>query len=235
MLVSVIMSQMLLAIIAVLAAAASELAPSALPGMPWLHGLYGAAVTELPDDTVAPRMTMWVESDAECPAGFYPGMAIEADVAPSPGNETVLASYTQGVLVLDSEGELLASSPGYTCEGTADDAIALAAGSTFLEPTIALVVTSGGRREQITWLALYRVGFGGRLDPVFTASVEEREDEVVRRGDVAFVPGGLLYRRPGGGWSVWIYDPVGRAYMHRGELERSDEPPHVPPMFAEGL
>lgn len=189
-----------------------------LVALPWLHGIDHVQVTREGNPEVASRMTQ-SEPDPSCVASEYPGLELHADVYPAGGQETVLATYTQGIEIHGSEDELLGAAPGFTCEGSADDLELLASGTVFLEPTIVLAITSGGRREQSTWIALYRPGEGGRLDPLFTATVEEREGDRVHRGDITFVPGGLLYRRPGGGTSVWIYDPVARAYVPRGPSE----------------
>lgn len=193
--------------------------------MPWLHGLDGAKITSTPK----PSATSIDELDEGCAAGAFAPFELVADVAPTAGNETVRASFVDGVVVRDREGAVVASASGYNCEGSADEIVALAAGSAHRDSTIALAFTYGGRREQVTALALFRIGFGGKLDPVFTAEVEQRTDERVRRGNVWLFPNGLIYQRPGGRPTIWVFDPVDRAYLYRGPLEETDEPPHVEP------
>jgi hypothetical protein len=172
--------------------------------------------------------TIESEDDRTCAAGAYAELEADGDVAPNAGDETVIASYADGVTVLDREGVQIASAPGYACEGSADEAETLIIGRAFGAPTIAMVVTSGGRREQMTWLAVFRVGFAGRLDPVFTGTVEERSDDRVRRGEVTFVPDGLIYRRPGSRrLTLWVFDPAARAYTQRGPSELPIDVPHA--------
>lgn len=194
--------------------------------MPWLHGLERARITETPQADVADRMPAAFDA-LECAASATHGLELVADISSSPGVETVLASYAQGALVLDHEGQVIASSPGYPCEGSADAITALAVGRAFLVPTIAIAVTHGGHKEQTTDLALFRLGFRGRIEAVFTAEVEQRQGNSVRRGAVWLIPNGLIYQSPGGRTALWIYDPVGSAYLYRGLLEDTDEPPHA--------
>ena len=182
--------------------------------LPWLHGLTDLRVVERgPAGALVD-----LEPDDACGPGAYAELELAADVAPPAGRETIRASYARGVTVRDTEGIVLAAAPGYPCWGSADELEVLAAGTSFPARTLVLAATSGGRREQLTWLALFRVTAPGELAPVFTGAVEVREDERVRRGEVWLLPGGLLYRPPGGELGVWIYDPVGRAYTHRGPL-----------------
>jgi hypothetical protein len=202
-------------------------AAAPVPDLPWLSGMTNVVSTDTGREGVVGRMAAWVEPDVECPASAYDGLELVADVASSPGNETILASYTQGVIVLSAEGQLLASSAGYPCEGSADGVEALAAGTSYGVPTIALLGTHGGKRENAAWIGLFRM-HGTALDPVFAGTVEEREGTRVRRGDILLAPGGtLIYRRPGGPPTVWFYDAVGRAYVPFGPIDRK-EPPHVP-------
>lgn len=196
--------------------------------MPWLHGLDSARITDEPQAHVADRMSADTE-ELECATGATHGLELTADVSPSAGMETVLASYAHGIVVLDREHRVVGSTGGYECQGSADEIAALAVGRAFLVPTIALAITHGGHEEQTTELALFRIGFRGRLEPVFTAEVEVRSGEGVRTGAVWLIPNGLLYQRPGGTTGLWIYDAVGGAYLYRGLFEHTDEPPHAEP------
>jgi hypothetical protein len=148
-----------------------------------------------------------------------PVFEIVADVAAAPGSETILASITGGVVVLDRRGRVQASLASFACEGSADRITALAAGRTFLDPMIAVIGTTGGRREQSRWITLIRPA-GDRLDATFTGIVEERVGRVVRRGRVALLPGALLHHQPGGAVAIWRYDVAARAYVPSGWIDR---------------
>ncbi len=192
--------------------------------IPWLHGLSGAVVTDTPSPTEPMD-----EADAECSAGARAVLRLETNFGSTSGNEIIEASVTGGVVVRGRGEQLVAAAPGTVCEGSADEVVALAVGTSFGQPLIAVAATHGGHREQITDLTLFSIGFAGRLDPVFTGEVEHRSEQRVVRGDVWLIPNGLLYQRPGGSTTVWVFDPVGRAYFHRGSLEPNDEPVHDEP------
>lgn len=200
--------------------AASQLSGALSRGpaaLPWLHGLSEARTTEgVPG---APG-----DPEAACPADAQAPLQIVADVAPAAGRETITATLTGGIHVTSIEGIELAATPGYPCEGTADALESLSVGRIFHEPVIVLALTSGGRREQMTWLGVYRVGPYGGIDALFAGAVEMRVDGVVRSGKVTFLPGALIYRPPGRRDSLWVFDPVVRTYTPRGPLEREGEP-----------
>ena len=59
---------------------------------------------------------------------------------------------------------------------------------------------------------------------MFAGVVEQREDGVVRTGSITLLPGALLYRAPGGGVSLWVFDPVAHAFMPRGAIDHEAEP-----------
>lgn len=202
--------------------------PQETPAIPWLHGLADPVSSNLESDEVARRIDTWSEFsdvDPECSTGAYPGIAIEADVAPSPGLETVMVSLSHGIVVTDREGRLVTEAPGYHCEGSADELEAIAAGNAFGAPTIAIAVTAGGHRASSTWVSLFRVD-GRRLDPVFTATVEERFGTTVRRGGIFLLPNALFYQHPRGATTIWTYNADARAYVQPGiELDyRHDGP-----------
>jgi hypothetical protein len=132
-------------------------------------------------------------------------LAIMADVAGGRGAEEVLASFTQGVLVLDANGKLMASATAPKCQGSADEIEAIAAGDAHIDgPVIAMAVTTGGHREAATWLVLYRV-IGGVVEPVFSGAVEEYVGDQTRIGAVTLLPGALLYLAPSGAETLWTY------------------------------
>ena len=191
----------------------------------------GLVVSEEASVQATSRLQAWFPRDDEgCGSGAHQGMQLLADVAPPPGRETILASYAGGVVVLDREGQMVASSPGYPCTGSADEIEAIAAGDAFGNQTIVLVAKAGGHREFSTFVGLFRMGFGKRLDPVFTAVVEEHEGSLVHRGAIYMVPGALAYRLPDGRYGFFVFDPIARAYLDR--REPLDDPGHEPPVEA---
>lgn len=187
--------------------------------LPWLRGLEDAKIAD----------EGWYTSelptrDPDCLGVPEPVFEIKTDLIPQqPGDETVLASLTGGVILTRHDGRVMSSVPGFACEGSADRVELLAVGRSFLEPTIVVIGTTGGHREQVTWLAMFRASASGdRIDPVFTGNVEERIDREVERGWVVLLPGALLHHHPGGGTAVWKYDSVSRAYVPRGWIEPPD-------------
>lgn len=187
----------------------------ATPAMPWLHGLGAPVSSDRSSDEVARRIDTWSpysDVDPECSTGAYPGIAIDADVSPAAGDETIMVSLAHGIVVTDRDGRLLAEAPGYHCEGSADELEAIAAGDAFGAPTIAIAVTSGGHRVSSTWITLFRVD-GRHLDAVFTGTVEERDGDDAARGSIYLLPGALLYQPPRGLPALWRYDPAERAYV----------------------
>jgi hypothetical protein len=200
------------------------------PSIPWLHGLADPIASDHGSDAVTRRIDSssgLADVDPECSAGAHPGIAIEADVAPNPGRETIMVSLAHGLVVVDREGQLVTEAPGYHCDGSADELEAIAAGSAFGAPTIAIAATSGGHRESSTWVSLFRID-GRRLDPVFTGTVEERRGNRVQRGGVFLLPNALLYRHPRGKASLWIYNADARAYVQPGqEIDQRHDGPTV--------
>lgn len=177
-------------------------APRALP---WLRNFAVTAESAVATPMVVERMTQWRAPDASCSAAGYGGLAIRADVAGGRGSEEILASFTQGVLVLDAAGKLLASATAPECQGSADELVAIAVGDAQIDgPVIALALTTGGHRASTTWLVLYRV-IGGVVAPVFSGAVEERLGDQVRSGEVTLLPGALVYQAASGKRTLWSY------------------------------
>jgi hypothetical protein len=188
-------------------------AVAAARALPWLHHFAAAAVSAEASAQVVERMARWRAPDLDCSAAAYGGLAIAADVAPAPGSEEVLASYTQGVLVLDAAGRVIASAPAPGCQGSADDLDAIAVGDAQLGgPVIALAATGGGHHESSTWLGLYRV-VDGAVVPIFAGVVEDRAGDRTRTGEVTLLPGALLYRAPSGAQTLWLYRPEQHRYV----------------------
>lgn len=181
--------------------------------LPWLHNFDATAETTDARPGVMARMAKWRDPDPSCSASAYGGLEITADVASAPSTEIVLASFTQGVLVLDAEGTLIASATAPACQGSADEIEAIAAGDAHIDrPVIAMAVTVGGHRESSTWLVLYRV-VGGVVAPAFAGVVEERVGSQRRVGEVALLPGALLYRAPSGTQRLWVYSAERQRYV----------------------
>lgn len=181
--------------------------------LPWLHNFAVAAETAEATPEVVARMARWREPDESCSAAAYGGLAITADVAKAHGPEAVLASFTQGVLVLDAGGRLLASATALPCQGSADEIDGIAAGDAHIDrPVIALAVTTGGRRASSTWLVLYGVT-GGVIAPLFTGRVEDHDGERTQVGAVLLLPGALLYRAPTGTQTMWVYNTEQQRYV----------------------
>ncbi len=189
---------------------------------PWLSNLSEVRAVDSGEPFAA--FAMDAEVDPSCDEAMSTGLELVANVAPAGGSETILASYAHGVMVYGSEGELLAATPGFPCAGSADEIEVLAAGTAFGTPMIAITATTGGRREQLTWIGLYRIGLHGRLEAVFTGAVEQREDGIVRRGSITILPGALLVRDPLGGTGFWVMDPVSGVYVPSGGFGGSEYP-----------
>ncbi len=189
--------------------------------IPWLHGFSTTAVTEGREPG---EPTDFTDEGLTCPADAQPPLRLTADVSPVAGRESILATFSGGIRITSSEGVELASTAGTPCMGSADALEVLAVGSIFHEKTLVLAFTTGGQREQQVWLGIYRVGFGGDIDALFAGVVETRVDGIVRSGSVQFLPGALIYRPPGRGDSLWIFDPVVHTYTPRGPFDHEAEP-----------
>jgi hypothetical protein len=174
--------------------------------VPWLRG-FTATATAVSDNAT---------SAASSDEADYGGLQVTADVAPTDGTETVLASYRRGVRVVDRSGKLLARVPGFDPTGSADDLVALSVGDAGIGiPVIALAVTRGGHRESVTSIVLYRVG-SSRLDLLFEGPVEETDGTDTFTGTITFVPGGLQYRAPRAtSATVWVFDAASGRYVQR--------------------
>jgi hypothetical protein len=186
----------------------SFLALAPVVALPWLQGFFAPeASTETGTAEVLAELGEWGESDGSCIAAAYGGLSLTADVSTVPGPERVLASFSQGIVVLDQEDHVVARAPGFDCVGSEDELVALAAGyGGIAEPLVALAATSGGHNETMTWLTLFRVANSGELQPVFIGEVERHVGDSTRTGVVTLLPGGLVYRAPSGGASLWAYD-----------------------------
>lgn len=179
-----------------------------LAALPWLQGFFAPqGATEQGSSDVIAQLAEWAAPDEDCAAAAYGGLALRADVSAAEGEELILASYTQGVFVLDQSRHLLAQAQALPCEGSRDELVALAAGDAAIgTPVVALAATAGGRAESLTWLTLYRVANSGELQPIFIGEVERHEGSTTRTGVVTVIPGGLVYRDPQGGVGMWFYD-----------------------------
>jgi hypothetical protein len=188
-----------------------------IASLPWLQGFEPASVTDRPTRGVLDELAEWQPADDRCVATAYGGLEVVADLAPAPGDERVLASFSQGIVVLDRDRHALAQAPGFTCQGSADELEAIAVGEAWIgTPVIALAATTGGRNESSTWLTMYRIGDAGALVPVFSGEVEHHAGRSTRTGVVMVFPGGLVYRAPNGTTSVYRYEKDAGRYVDRG-------------------
>jgi len=219
------MKALSLALLATLAPGAPGATPAVAPAhplLPWLYNLDDVTAVDRGDRLVG--LALAAEVDPSCEGNASPTLVLSADLAPSPGPETIVASYAHGVLVFGAEGQFLASAPGFACSGTADELEVLAAGTAFGTPTLVIAATTGGHREQQTWLGMFRVGHHGRLDAVFAGTVELREDGVVRQGRVTVLPDALHVRDPLGTSDYWVFDPAGGVYLPPGGYDVTRTP-----------
>lgn len=200
--------------------------------LPWLYGMSDLVASDQVTAAATRRLDGWVtEESPGCGGAADHAIQLVADVAPAPGVEAILASYARGVLVLDREGDALAFSPGYLCEGSADQLELVAAGRAFGVPTIIVVGVYGGHRAHVTFASLFRIGHDRRLDPVFTAVIAYPDDDGVRRGAIHMLPDALIYQSPDGRRALHVFDPVARAYL--SPLDPLDDPQHEPPAAPE--
>lgn len=184
------------------------------PVTPVLSMLHGGELVAASDRTSAGVVDRVGGADPDCAADAYGGIEVAADVAPDPGTETVLASFSRGVVVLGADGHRIASTPGFGCTGSQDELAAVEIMRTALDtPVIAVAATQGGRRESSTWIALVAVGATAHLDRLFVGEVERRDETGTHAGELRFVPGGLLYRHPTEGVALWRYDAAAHRYV----------------------
>ncbi len=183
-------------------------APSALP---WVVNFDELAATTADARGSALPLDMVGDADPSCAGTAYGALALRANLGG--GTATLVASYAHGVIVADAEGHTIATAPGYPCYGTADDLDAIAVGRAWGSPMIALVLTTGGRREAMTWVGFYRMGRDGRLEATFSGAVEQFEDGVIRRGQITLLPGAIVHTNPTGETVLWVYHPVIGVYL----------------------
>ncbi|HUJ58248.1 MAG TPA: hypothetical protein VLX92_07140 [Kofleriaceae bacterium] len=196
-------------------------APPAPPSLPWVSGFTTTASGDTESLPAAQRLAAVTGTRDE--AGY-------GAIAVSTGSGAILASYHDGVAVLDSNDRLVARAPGFDVEGSADDLVALATGDAKLDaPVIVLAVTRGGHRVSTTSIVVYQVGADEQLDQLFAGAIEERDGDQTRSGSLAFFPHGLMYRPPGGGFQRWTFDPTARKYVHKRQVNRRVEPDRLVP------
>jgi len=181
-----------------------------LVAMPWLQGFAPDATTDHPTKGAVAELAEWQPAEERCAASAYGGFALAF------GEQRVLASYTQGIVVLDKNKNAVAHAGPFTCQGSADEILALEAGDAWIDtPVLAFAATTGGKNESVTWLTLYRAS---DLAPLFTGVVERHEGRRTRTGVVLVYPGGLLYQPPAGAPQVWRFDPDQHRYINTGEF-----------------
>jgi hypothetical protein len=196
-------------LLALLATPASA-SPSSVP---WLVNLDDATIAS--SDEPASTLPLELDPQASCDPPAYGALTLTAELGPTLGFETIIGSYARGIVVVGTDGERIATLAGYPCAGTADELEALAVGRAWNERVVAIVVTTGGRREAATCLGLYRISARG-FEPVFSGIVEHYEDGVVRSGRITIVPGGLIHRDPSGDITWWGFERGSRTLQpHR--------------------
>jgi hypothetical protein len=182
-------------VVAVGVAIASLRSPSA-QSFRWLPGL---AVTDVSTDLsidAIDRLEAIAEDAEQCPV--VDAQEVGAEVAPSPGNELVLASMSTGVVVFDADGRRIASASLGECGGSADAIEAIAVGDAWIgTPVIAVVSSNGGHRESETRLSLFYVE-DHALVTLFSEPIEVRDGVDLWTGSATLLPGAIVYRAPTG-------------------------------------
>ena len=198
--------------------------PAAAPPVPYLRDLSerSAALITIaaePSWRAALQLARWQTSDPDCTTSAAGAFLLAADVAPAPGVETVLASYTAGLVVLDARGHKLAAAPPLVCAGSVDAIEYIAAIDPQIgDPVIAIAAVAGGRAERTTWLLLFVVR-GERISSIFSAPVEEWRGPAVSAGEVDLLDGGALrHHAPSGAVTLWRYDRDAGRYVLREVL-----------------
>lgn len=189
--------------------------------MPWLHGFTVTESSDVLNPAISQRMG---ELDGDRADDGYGGIQLGVDLAPNEAAKTVLASYRDGVFVLDQSGHVLARSPGFDPTGSSDDLIALAVGDGLLGvPMLALAVNIGGHRESTTSIVLYRVGTG-HLNRLFIGPVEQHDGDQTLTGSITLLPKALVYQAPGARTAtLWTFDSKLGRYV---ELQLVKPTPH---------
>lgn len=170
--------------------------------MPWVSGFVATAASDVETPEAGQHLAAVLGGDAR-----------EAISVPASFG-TVLASYEQGMAVLDAHGGLIARAPAFPFEGSADDLVAIATGDAQLDgPVILLAITRGGHRESATSLVVYQLTGTSQLDDIFEATLEERDGDETTTGTLTFVAHGLLYKSPRGSLQRWSFDSSRRRYV----------------------
>lgn len=197
--------------------------PLAEHALPWLRDVPAAAAADAPARGAEAWLRAWRSPDPACTTSADAGFALAAELHEAPGLETVMASYTAGVVVLDARGRRLASAPPFPCRGSADtlEGIVVIDGDVLAgEPAIAIAATAGGRAERTTSLLLLALR-GAELTEIFAAPVEEWRGPEVSAGALTRLPrGALRYRAPDGAISEWTYDREAGRFVMRELLRR---------------
>src|SRR5579863_7525624 len=156
---------MRLAPIVILLAACNTQAPS--PSLPWVRGLSATASGDVETPAAADRLASVVGTSDKLGYGA---------IAVATSSGTILASFTQGIAVVDANDRLVARAPGFDFEGSADDVVAVAAGDAQLDkPVIVVAIERGGHHESTTSIRVYQIGDRGQLDQVFAGVIEEHD------------------------------------------------------------
>lgn len=182
------------------------------PSLPWIHGLSAATVRDTPTSQAAQRIANLLASSTQ---DDYGALELQSDVTGDSRAETILASYSLGIVVSDAAGRVLTRVPGFAAEGSADELLAIASGNAQLGvPVVLAAVQTGGHRETTISLAIYGMIGGATLRQVFFAPIEIHEGDRTAAGSLTFVPAGLLYRAPDAQFTkLWTYDVRSGRYL----------------------
>lgn len=183
------------------------------PAMPWIHGMTRVAAGAIQTTEATRRMSLLAAVSPEDQGG---AIELRADLTGDGAVETVLASYSGGVLMVDRGGRVAARAAGRDAEGSADDLLAIAVGDIQIGAPALLVATqSGGHRESTVTLAVYRPS-NGALRAMFAAPIERHIGDATQAGAVLFVRDGLWYRAPDAdAQTYWVLDRRRGAYVAR--------------------
>jgi hypothetical protein len=200
-------------------------APGPKVGEPWrwLPGFTAVASAEHPTRAASERLDALRPVGDECHGAGVVALQLTADVGGAEGDETVLASVAQGVVVLapGPRDRIVAEAPIAECGGSEDATVALAVGDAWIgKPVIAVVATVGGHRASETDLALYALGAGRTLDRLYTGVLATRDGDETRRGQVIALPGALVERGPDGVVRVLPYDGDAHRFVPPAEAAR---------------
>jgi hypothetical protein len=178
----------------------------------WLPGLQAVAFSDHPSGRGEERLG---PPTRDCQTSDTAVQSITADVAAESGAETIIASIAHGVVVFAAEGQELARA-AVGCGGAGDELEAIAFGTAEdIGRVIAVLVRTGGLAETTTRVDLFRIDGEDttELERLFSGPVEVRDGDRFATGRLELVPGGVLFRKPGGRSTTWTFDVATRTLI----------------------